>query len=61
MATVFLSYRQENEAHREKVRLFGERLRAAGIDVVLDQFYLKVYPGAEPEKAISPATYSAWR
>lgn len=46
---MFLSYRHENEAQREKVRLFGERLRAAGIDVVLDQFYLETHHGGPDE------------
>ena len=49
VATVFLSYRHEDEPHREKVRLFGERLRAAGLHVVLDQFYLEAHPGGPDE------------
>lgn len=46
---VFLSYRHENDAHRARVRVFGERLRAAGIDVVLDRFYLDANPGGPNE------------
>jgi len=46
---VFLSYRHENDAHRANVKTFGEQLRAAGIDVVLDQFYLEVHPGGPDE------------
>jgi SEFIR domain len=49
MATVFLSYRHENDAHRERVRKLGLRLRDAGIDVVLDQFYLAANPGGPNE------------
>ena len=36
MASVFLSYRQESEPHRERVRELALRLRAAGISVVVD-------------------------
>ena len=49
MATVFLSYRHELAAHRANVRIFGERLRAAGIKVLLDQFYLDANPGGPDE------------
>jgi hypothetical protein len=49
VATVFFSYRHEGEAHRVKVRTFGERLRAAGIKVLLDQFYLDANPGGPDE------------
>ena len=45
MATVFLSYRRENDAHCERVLQLGNRLRAEGINVVLDQFFLKTNPG----------------
>src|SRR5262245_26434724 len=49
MAQVFLSYRHENDAHRERVRELGQRLRAAGIDAVLDQFFLDVHAGGPDE------------
>jgi len=45
MSEVFLSYRQTDEAQRQRVRAFGERLRDAGITVVLDQFFLDDNPG----------------
>jgi tetratricopeptide (TPR) repeat protein len=44
MSTVFISYRQTNDAHRQRVREFAERLRDCGIDVVLDQFFLDANP-----------------
>ena len=37
MPTVFLSYRQENNTHRERVRELGLRLRKEGLTVILDQ------------------------
>jgi len=49
VATVFLSYRHENDAHRGRVRALGGRLRDAGISVVLDQFYLDANPGGPNE------------
>lgn len=45
MSTVFISYRQTSDAHRQRVREFGEKLRDCGIDVVLDQFFLDANPG----------------
>jgi hypothetical protein len=45
MATVFLSYRHENSDHSERVRVLGQRLNDASIDVVLDQFFLDAHPG----------------
>ncbi|HEX4706326.1 MAG TPA: SEFIR domain-containing protein [Candidatus Udaeobacter sp.] len=50
MAQVFLSYRHENDAHRERVRELGQRLRDADIDVVLDQFFLDLHPGGPDER-----------
>jgi tetratricopeptide (TPR) repeat protein len=44
MASVFISYRQTDERQLKHVRAFGERLRATGIDVVLDQFCLDANP-----------------
>ncbi|MBL8039621.1 MAG: tetratricopeptide repeat protein [Nitrospira sp.] len=44
MKTVFLSYRQTTETERTRVRSFGERLRACGINVALDQFLLDEKP-----------------
>ena len=35
---VFLSYRHESDAYRAQVRDLAERLEAAGLTVVLDQF-----------------------
>ena len=49
MATVFLSYRHENDAHRGRVRALGEQLRRAGIEVVLDQFFLEAHSGGPDE------------
>lgn len=49
MAQVFLSYRHENDAHRTRVRELGQRLRDAGIDIVLDQFFLDVHAGGPDE------------
>ena len=44
MSEVFLSYRQTGEAQKQRVRAFGERLRDAGITVILDQFFLDEHP-----------------
>jgi hypothetical protein len=49
VGTVFLSYRHENDTRRALVRRFGERLRAAGIEVLLDQFFLDANPGGPDE------------
>ena len=49
MTTVFLSYRHENNVHRDRVRSLGKRLHDASIDVVLDQFYLDANPGGPNE------------
>ena len=38
MSEVFLSYRQTDDEQMQRVREFGERLRDAGITVILDQF-----------------------
>ena len=37
-ASVFVSYRHENDEYRARVRDLSERLERAGINVVLDQF-----------------------
>lgn len=50
MSEVFISYRQIDDAQRERVRLFGERLRGCGINVILDQFYLDEHPEGPPDK-----------
>jgi hypothetical protein len=42
---VFLSYRQLDDAQRLRVRDFAERLRACGITVILDQFFMDDHPG----------------
>jgi len=39
MPQVFISYRQIDDAQRERVRAFAERLRTCGIQVVLDQWF----------------------
>jgi len=44
MSEVFLSYRQTNDEQCQRVRAFGERLRDAGIKVILDQFFLDDNP-----------------
>ena len=44
MSQVFISYRQTNDAHRQRVREFAQRLCDCGIDVVLDQFFLDDNP-----------------
>ena len=49
MSKVFISYRQLNDALRQRVREFGERIRLCGVEVVLDQFYLDDHPGASDE------------
>lgn len=46
---VFISYRQINDAQRQRVRAFAERLRAQGVEVILDQFYKDTHPGGPPE------------
>jgi tetratricopeptide (TPR) repeat protein len=38
MSQVFISYRQTDDAQKQRVRTFAERLRDTGIDVILDQF-----------------------
>lgn len=49
MSSVFLSYRHENDAHSARVRELAERLHTAGINVVLDQFFLDAHPGGPDE------------
>jgi len=49
MSEVFLSYRQTDDEHKQRVRAFGERLRNCGIDVILDQFFLDENPGGPDE------------
>lgn len=49
MPSVFISYRQLDDAQRRKVRDFAERLRSRGVDVTLDQFYKEAKPGGPPE------------
>lgn len=44
MSEVFISYRQTNDEQRQRVRAFAERLRDAGITVVLDQIFLDDHP-----------------
>ena len=54
MSEVFLSYRQTDDAQKQRVRAFGERLRDAGIKVILDQFYLEDNSGGPDE------TWAKW-
>src|ERR1041384_4601476 len=49
MSQVFISYRQTNDEQKQRVREFAERLRAAGIDVILDQFFLDEHPEGPSE------------
>lgn len=49
MGRVFVSYRQESQVFSAAVRAFAARLRDAGVEVVLDQFYLETTPGGPPE------------
>jgi hypothetical protein len=53
MPKVFISYRQENEAHRQQVRglaeLLRDRLAGEGFEVVLDQFLLDQKAGGPSE------------
>lgn len=45
MAQVFISYRQTDEAQRQRVYDFAVKLRHAAIDVILDQFFMEANPG----------------
>ncbi|HYV13153.1 MAG TPA: tetratricopeptide repeat protein [Pyrinomonadaceae bacterium] len=49
MSEVFLSYRQTDDAQMQRVREFGECLRAAGITVILDQFFEDDNPAGPKE------------
>jgi tetratricopeptide (TPR) repeat protein len=44
MSVVFISYRQIDDAQRQRVRAFAEKLRSCSIKVVLDQFFLDENP-----------------
>lgn len=46
---VFISYRQESPEHARAVRRLGELLKAAGLPVLLDQFYMDEHPGGPDE------------
>jgi tetratricopeptide (TPR) repeat protein len=54
MSEVFLSYRQTDDAQKQRVRAFAERLRDRGVDVVLDQFFLGDNPAGPNE------TWAKW-
>jgi tetratricopeptide (TPR) repeat protein len=45
----FISYRQVDDAQRERVRAFADKLRACGVEVVLDPFDLDENPGGPNE------------
>ena len=49
MSQVFISYRQTDDEQMQRVRVFGERLRNCGIDVVLDQLFLDSNPAGPNE------------
>ena len=49
MSQVFISYRQTDDAQKQRVREFAERLREKGIDVILDQFFLDDNPAGPNE------------
>jgi len=49
MSQVFISYRQTDYTQKQRVRAFAERLRDAGIDVILDQFFLDDNPAGPNE------------
>jgi hypothetical protein len=49
MNKLFISYRSESDAHTQAVRRLGELLRARGIPVILDQFFLQEKPGGPAE------------
>ena len=49
MSQVFISYRQTDHRQRKRVRAFAQRLRNAGVDVVLDQFFLDDNPASPDE------------
>src|SRR5882724_4276747 len=49
MPAVFITYRQLDPTHKQRVRRFAERIRSCDIDVVLDQFYLDENPGGPPD------------
>jgi hypothetical protein len=49
MNHIFLSYRHESDDHAKTVRNLGEKLKAAGLPVELDQFYIDDYPGGPDE------------
>jgi hypothetical protein len=47
---VFITYRQIDDKHRERVRSLGERLRGCGVEVILDQFFLEANPGGSDKR-----------
>ena len=49
MPEVFISYYQNDDNHRRRVRTLAEDLRNSGANVVLDEFYLEAHPGGPPE------------
>lgn len=50
MSQVFISYRQTDDAQKQRVRSFAERLRDCGIDVVLDQFFRDDNPAGSDDR-----------
>jgi hypothetical protein len=49
MNQVFLSYRHESDDHAKAVWSLGEKLKAEGLPVEFDQFYLEYHPGGPDE------------
>ena len=49
MATVFLSYRHENDEHRRRVLALADQLCESRLEVVFDQFLLEKRPGGPAE------------
>ena len=49
MRTVFISYRQLGDVQRQRVRIFAEKLRVAGVSVILDQFHKDTNPAGPDE------------
>ena len=47
--TIFVSYRQESEMHRNNVFAFATKLQNSGVSVELDQLYFQSHSGGPPE------------
>ena len=49
MPEAFISYRQSDEAQRQRVRAFADRLTESDIEVILDQLFLEKHPAGPNE------------